>query len=115
MPSLLPTLPKEDDVFAHVISFRAPVTELEGVGMRGFRERVVPVLLELPGFQDNLTLLDRDQGEILGITVWDTEEHARAAAAKLEQERETGVAEMGASSAPGKLYEVLAFGNPASK
>lgn len=102
-------------MFAHVVSFRAPVAELEGIGMQGFRERVVPILRELPGLQDNLTLLDCDGGEILGITLWDTEEHAHVAATRLEQERETGVREMGATSAPGKLYEVLAYGNPVSQ
>ena len=102
-------------MFAHVVSFQGPVTELERIGMQGFRERVVPVLRELPGLEGTITLLHRGQGEegeILGITLWDTEEHARSAATRLEQEQQTGVGEMGATSPPGKLYEVLAQGMP---
>lgn len=94
-------------MFADVVSFKAPAEKLETVGMQGFRERVVPVLNDLPGYKGSLVLLDRVQGEILGLTLWDTEEHARTADTKLERERQTGMEEMGATSAPAKIYEVL--------
>jgi hypothetical protein len=93
--------------FAHVVRFKAPMEQLLGIGMQGFRERVVPALRELPGLRGTLVLLDRAEGEQLGITLWDTEEHARAAAIRLEPEREIGVVEMGAASAPGNLYDVV--------
>lgn len=94
-------------MFAHVVTFRAPASALEGIGMQGFQERVVPVLRELPGLQGHLILLDREQGELLGVTLWDSEDHARVAGTRLEQERETGVDEMGATSTPGRIYAVL--------
>ena len=93
---------------AHLVSFNAPVEDIEQIGLQGFRDRVAPVLRELDGLCETLVLLDRAGGEHVGITLWDTEEHARAAASRLEREREIGAREMGAESAPGKLYEVQA-------
>jgi hypothetical protein len=93
--------------FGYVVSFKAPVDKLLGIGMQGFRDRVAPALQELSGSQGTLILLNRSGGEMLGITFWDTEEHARAADARLESERQIGVDEMGAASAPGTVYEVL--------
>ena len=75
--------------------------------MKGFHERVVPVLRAQPGFEGCLTLLDRENGKMLGVTLWDSEENGRLAGARLEQERRTGMAEMGAASPPPVLYEVL--------
>ena len=37
-------------MIAHVAEFHAPSERLETVGMRGFHERVVPVLESQPGF-----------------------------------------------------------------
>jgi heme-degrading monooxygenase HmoA len=93
--------------FAHVVSFKAPVEKLQGIGMEGFQQRVAPALQQLQGLKGTLVLLDRAGGELLGITLWDSEEHARAGDARLEQERQAGVQEMGASSAPGTIFEVL--------
>ena len=53
-------------------------------------------------------MLNREHGKMLGVTLWDTEENGRLAGARLEQERRTGVAEMGAESPVPDLYEVLA-------
>lgn len=81
---------------------------LEGVGMQGFRERVIPVLEAQPGFEGYLILLNREKGKLLGVTLWDTEENGRLAGARLEQERRTGVDEMGANSPLPDLYDVIA-------
>jgi hypothetical protein len=95
-------------MIAHVVEFRGPSDQLEKVGMEGFNQRVVPVLQAQPGFQGCLTLLSREHGKILGVTLWDTEENGRLAGARLEQERRIGVAEMGAESPLPVVYEVLA-------
>lgn len=95
-------------MFAHVVTFQGPAEQLEGIGMRGFRERVVPVLRQQEGFQGALVMLDRAQNQVLGVTLWDTDEHARAAGTRLEQERQTGVTEIGATSSTAAIYEVLA-------
>jgi hypothetical protein len=98
---------------AHVVSFKSAVEQIEGIGMRGFEERVVPVLRELEGLCETLVLLDRAAGEHIGITLWDTQEHARTAAARLEVERQRGAKEMDAESGPGRLLEVQAHLIPA--
>src|SRR5258708_39381833 len=91
--------------FAHVVRFRAPMEQLLGIGMQGFRERVVPALRELPGLRGTLVLLDRAEGEQLGITLWDTEEHARAAAIRLAPERAVRAVVRGGGSAPRNLHD----------
>lgn len=94
-------------MIAHVVEFSAPAEVMETVGMQGFRERVLPVLESQPGFLGNVTLLDRGQDRLLGITFWDTDENGRLAGERLERERTTGVGEMDAQSPPPILYEVL--------
>ena len=55
-----------------------------------------------------MILLDRDHNKMLGLTLWDNEENGRLAGARLEQERRTGVDEMGATSPLPTMYDVLA-------
>lgn len=95
-------------MIAHVAEFEGPTDVLEGVGMQGFRDRVIPVLEAQPGFEGYLILLNREKGKLLGVTLWDTEENGRLAGARLEQERRTGVDEMGANSPLPDLYDVIA-------
>jgi len=94
-------------MIAHVVEFHGQPEQLETIGMKGFHERVVPVLRAQPGFEGCLTLLNREHGKMLGVTMWDTEENGRLAGARLEQERQTGVTEMNANSPVPDLYEVL--------
>ena len=95
-------------MIAHIAEFEGPAEVLEGVGMQGFRERVIPVLQAQPGFDGYLILLNREKGRLLGVTLWDTEENGRLANARLEQERRTGDAEMGTNSPVPELYDVIA-------
>lgn len=95
-------------MIGHVVEFQAPADVLETTGMQGFRDRVVPVLQAQPGFAGYLILMSREQGKLLGITLWDSEEHGRLAGARLEQERRTGADQMGATSPAPELYEVIA-------
>ena len=94
-------------MIAHIAEFEGPVDVLEGVGMQGFRDRVVPVLEAQPGFDGYLILLNREKGKLLGVTLWDTEENGRLAGVRLEQERRQGDEEMGTTSVP-ELYDVVA-------
>lgn len=38
-------------MIAHIAQFEGPADVLEGIGMQGFRDRVVPVLEAQPGFE----------------------------------------------------------------
>ena len=95
-------------MIAHLAEFEGPTDVLEGVGMQGFRDRVIPVLETQPGFDGYLILLNREEGKLLGITLWDTEENGRLAGARLEQERRTGDEQMGTNSPVPELYDVIA-------
>lgn len=95
-------------MIAHIAEFEGPAGVLEGVGMQGFRERVIPVLQAQPGFAGYLILLNREKGKLLGVTLWDTEENGRLAGARLEQERRTGDEVMGTNSPVPELYDVIA-------
>lgn len=97
-------------MIARVVTFQGPPEGIAERGAQGFNERILPTLRRQAGFQSALVLLDRAQGKLLGITLWDTEEHARAAAAALEPLRETSSAEMGATAATAETYEVVARG-----
>ncbi len=95
-------------MIGHVVEFNAPAQVLETTGMEGFRDRVIPVLENQPGFEGYLILMSREQERLLGITLWDSEEHGREAGIRLEKERKAGVGEMGAESPIPATYEVLA-------
>ena len=95
-------------MIAHIAEFAGPSEVLETLGMDGFRDRVIPVLEAQPGFEGYMILLDRDHNKMLGLTLWDNEENGRLAGARLEQERRTGVDEMGATSPLPTMYDVLA-------
>jgi hypothetical protein len=40
-------------------------------GLKSLRERVIPILKECRGFRGEVVLVDRDKGEIIGISFWD--------------------------------------------
>jgi hypothetical protein len=88
----------EARLIAHIAEFAGPAGVLEGIGMQGFATRVAPVLEAQPGFEGYLILLNREKVKLLGVTLWDTKENRRLAGARLEQERRTGIDEMGANS-----------------
>jgi hypothetical protein len=94
-------------MLAHVVTFQGSGQDIGTTGMKGFNERVLPVLQQQEGFQGALVLYDRAQAKFLGITLWDNEDHGRAAGMRLEQERQTGMTEMGADSPTPEIYEVL--------
>lgn len=62
--------------------FEAPVGVLEGTGLQGFRDSVIPVLEAQSGFEGYLILLNCEKGKLLGITLWDTDENGRLAGAR---------------------------------
>jgi hypothetical protein len=79
-------------------------------GIRSLRERVLPALRDCAGFKGQLLLVDRDKGEAIGISLWDTEENMRASEEKVQAARQETVDQVGASSAPDiALYELPVF------
>ena len=52
------------EMIAHVVEFQGEPDELEAIGMKGFHERVVPVLRAQPGLEGKLTLFNRESGKM---------------------------------------------------
>lgn len=49
-------------------------------GLRGLRERIVPAIRELPGFQSGVWLPGNAEGKGLSLTVWESAEAAQGMA-----------------------------------
>jgi heme-degrading monooxygenase HmoA len=49
-------------------------------GLVALREHVVPAITQLPGFRSGTWLTGNEQGRGLSLTLWDSEENARAMA-----------------------------------
>jgi heme-degrading monooxygenase HmoA len=67
-------------VFARVTAISAPAASPEQ-GLDFFRERVLPDLRSYAGFEEAMLLVSSDGEDVLGISIWDTEEHLRSAEA----------------------------------
>lgn len=79
-------------------------------GIRVQRESVVPVLRECEGFKAQIFLVDRATGNVIGMSVWDTEEDMLASEAKVMPVRQRVAQQMEASAAPEvRIYEVPVF------
>lgn len=69
-------------------------------GIRSVQEQVLPVLKECPGFQGQLLLVDRNKGEAIGISLWDTEDNMKNSEERVAQSRQQTADQVDATSAP---------------
>jgi hypothetical protein len=86
-------------MFARVVSFQHPPERLDGVPRR-LQDAVPPVMRQQAGFQNAYVLVDRASGKQLGISFWDTDEHAKAALASLDAIRTQSAQELGDRAPP---------------
>jgi heme-degrading monooxygenase HmoA len=93
---------------AHVAELAANGDVRGIMGVRVFRERVVPALHNQPGFIGYFILASRERGRCLAVTLWDTEEDARLAGARLEQQRRTGLDELWEPLPIPEFFDVVA-------
>lgn len=92
----------------HVTVKGAPGREEEVV--RTQQDVVLPVLRGCPGFKAQLVLLDRVKGEVIGISLWDTEEDMHASEEKVRAARQQVADAFEADDAPKvRLYELPIF------
>jgi hypothetical protein len=49
-------------------------------GLWALQEQIVPAIRHLPGFQSGTWLTSNEDGRGLSLTLWDTDQHARAMA-----------------------------------
>lgn len=60
--------------YARVTYVHSPVEKVEE-GLELWRTHVLPITKQMPGFQGVLSLIDRETGKCISITMWDSEEH----------------------------------------
>ena len=83
----------------------------EAVGM--VRDRVLPVLQECEGFRGQLLLIDRERGEAIGISLWDTEQNMRASEDRVSAARQDAADSVDATAAPEvRMLEMPIFEQP---
>jgi heme-degrading monooxygenase HmoA len=75
--------------------------------IQNFKEQVGPVAKTITGFKGSYFLVDRRNGKIMGIALWDTEEHLQASI-KAAQQLSAGVTQAAAATKPPtvEVYEV---------
>src|SRR5262249_27571911 len=98
---------KEDEMFARVTTIQGEPGKTPSAAVS---EEAIVAFRQQPGFKGIYGLADRDTGEHLGITLWETEQQAEAVSRNqgLVRLREEGVGELGATGATSKVYEVIA-------
>ncbi len=75
--------------------------------VRIYQEQMVPTLRQQQGFQNAIFVADRSSGKGISITLWDSEEAARAAEAQAQQMRAQARESMQIRETPTvELYEV---------
>jgi hypothetical protein len=67
-------------MFARIVTFQRSASSLDE-SARLAREQVIPLIRRQPGYRGAYVLVDRASGKQLGITLWDSPEHASGSAA----------------------------------
>jgi hypothetical protein len=100
---------REVGMYARHVTVRGSGDKAEEA-VRSVREHVVPILKECKGFRGQLLLIDRDKGEAIGISLWDTEEDMIASEEKVSAVRQQTADSVGASGAPEvRLFELPVY------
>ena len=99
-------------MYARHVTVRGLADKIDD-GIRSVREQVLPLLQACDGFRGQLLLVDRQKGEAIGISLWDSEEQMQASEEKVQQARQATADQVEASSAPDvNLYEMAVLEIP---
>jgi hypothetical protein len=91
---------------ARVTTLSGPADNVD-VGIENFRTNVVPYVREQG--KGAILLVDRDNGEAIGITLWEDEEAMRASEESANALRASVANQMGAAAPTVSRYEVAVF------
>ena len=93
-------------MFARVTIGEAKPEQMDAL-IHNFREHVLPASKKMVGFKGSYFLVDRKNGKILGVALWDTEKDLQASAEAAKQ-LNTGVTQAAAATKPlvVEIYEV---------
>lgn len=102
----MPRDDEEKNMFARV-RITSGVPEKIDDGIRHFRENVVASYKDVAGFKGAYLLVNRKNGKVVGITLWDTEDNMRATEKTSEQLRAAGSQVVSGTTPPPEEYEVV--------
>jgi hypothetical protein len=91
------------------VNFLATAPHRIGDVARVVREVVHPGIREEKGYVGNIVLGDRETGEALGVTLWESEEARETSDAKARQIRPRVEQETGGTMRAVETYDVLFF------
>ncbi len=95
-------------MFARVSTFEGPPEQMDEA-LRHVREQVLPQIQQQDGFKGLIALGDRQNGKILGITLWESEQAMQASEEEANRLRSES-AEAGGETVTGvERYEVGLF------
>lgn len=94
-------------MYARVTTFEGSPEDIE-VGVRVYREDVIPWLRDAEGFRGWIVLLDREAGRSIGLTFWTSAEAARDRDESGAALRDEVAEAVGASMRSLAVYEVVA-------
>ncbi len=92
-------------MFARVSTLQGPANEVDE-GIRYVRENVLPRAAQMDGYKGAYLLVDRQSGESVSVTLWESEEAVRAAEGAMNQTRSQGVQALGATNMTTEVLEL---------
>lgn len=92
-------------MFARVNSVQTTADKL--AGLVKFGEEQLPAFREAPGFKGFYLLADRQSGNIMTISLWNSDDDLRQLEARAAQVRKEASSDVGIDSPPEDIYEVL--------
>lgn len=75
-------------------------------GIRQFRDAVVPAYESVAGFRGGYMLVDRKNGKLIGVTLWETEADLHATESTSQRLRRAGSHAAGGAVHSVEVYEV---------
>ena len=97
-------------MFARVSTIQGKPERVED-GIRNFREKVMPAVQQMAGFNGAYLLVERKNGKSVVIALWDTEKNLQASAAAADRPRAQASQTAAASKPPVvENYEVAVQG-----
>ena len=93
-------------VHARVSTLQGPAEQVDE-GIRYVRDTVMPRAAQLDGYKGAYLLIDRQSGESVSVTLWESEEALRASEEAADRLRGDAAGNLGAEIASVKRYEVV--------
>ena len=100
-------------MFARVSTLQGPASEVDE-GIRHVREDVLPKVAQMDGYKGAYLLVDRQSGESVSVTLWESEEAMRTSEEAASRLRDDSAGSLGAEIASVKRYEVAVTSEEAS-